>query len=60
MKYAYVVMLLFIAGVTIYSLWARERPRQQGRITGDFSAAGEVAREQGARLFLAVDRNPGY
>ncbi|HRJ78259.1 MAG: hypothetical protein HPKKFMNG_00693 [Planctomycetes bacterium] len=60
MKYVYIIMLLFLVGVTVYGVWARERPRQQGRITGDFKAAGDVAGEQGSRLFLAVDRNPGY
>lgn len=43
MKIVYIIMLLFIIGVTVYGIVARERPLQAGRITGDFEQAGKLA-----------------
>lgn len=60
MKIIYIIMLLFIIGVTVYGIVARERPLQAGRITGDFEQAGKLATDSGARLILVVDRHPGY
>lgn len=47
-----------LAGVLVYTMWWRERPQLEGRITGDFAAAEALAAEIGAPLLLAVDAPP--
>lgn len=47
-----------LAGVLLYTMWWRERPQLEGRITGDFAAAESLAAEIEAPLFLAVDAPP--
>lgn len=47
-----------IVGVAVYALWIRELPQAEGRITGDYEAANELAAEQGVPLYVAVDLAP--
>jgi hypothetical protein len=60
MKAFYVLILLLVIGVYVYAAFAREKPRAQGRITGDFAQASALAAENKSVLILAVDRHPGY
>lgn len=54
----YLLPALALLGVLGYSLWFRELPRAEGRITGDYAAAAELARQGGIPLFVAVDTAP--
>jgi hypothetical protein len=55
---AWVLPVAVLALILVYSFWWRERPRVEGRITGDFAAARELAAQNGATLLFAVDSAP--
>lgn len=54
----YLLPVLAIVGVLGYSLWFRELPKAEGRVTGDYAAAGKLAAEGGIPLIVAVDKSP--
>ena len=49
---------LVLVGIVVYATWIRELPQAEGRITGEFSEARELAQKSGARLLVAVDVAP--
>lgn len=55
---AWLLPVALLAAVLVYTMWWRERPQMEGRITGDFAAAEALAAEIDAPLFLAVDAPP--
>jgi len=55
---AWILPALVLVAAVVYSTWWRERPQVEGRITGDFAAATDAARESGSPLLLAVDQSP--
>lgn len=50
--------LLVLAGAAVYALWFRELPQAEGRITGDYEAAKELALAGDIPLFVVVDQSP--
>jgi len=54
----YLMAAAVLLGVLGYSFWFRELPQAEGRITGDYIAAAELAQEGGIPLFVAVDMAP--
>jgi hypothetical protein len=54
----FILPALLLLGALGYTLWYRELPRADGRITGDFKAAHERAIKAGVPLLLAVDQAP--
>lgn len=57
-KLHFLLPVALLGAVLLYSLVIRELPRSEGRVTGDFAAASELAREQGVPLLLAVSPPP--
>jgi hypothetical protein len=55
---AWILPVLVMVGVLLYSFWWRERPQAEGRITGDYAAASAIAAEKGVPLLVAVDAAP--
>ena len=55
---AFILPLLAVAGIGVYALWIRELPKAEGRITGDFAAASELAVKGDIPLYVAVDTSP--
>lgn len=55
---ALLLPLAVLIGVAVYSFWYRELPQAEGRITGDFESAQELALSGGIPLFVAVDNSP--
>jgi hypothetical protein len=53
-----IAFALVVGGGIFYSLFWRERPQQQGRVTGDFEQARALANELGSEFVLAVDAPP--
>lgn len=49
---------MVLLGVAAYVLVIRELPQAEGRITGDFESARELAADGGIPLFVAVDASP--
>ncbi|MCA8910325.1 MAG: hypothetical protein KDB82_01365 [Planctomycetes bacterium] len=54
----YLLPLLVLAGAAAYSLWFRELPQAEGRITGEYESARELAETGGLPLFVVVDHSP--
>jgi hypothetical protein len=50
--------MLALAGLLTYSLWYRDLPKADGRITGDYAAAAKLAAADGVPLLVAVDHSP--
>ncbi|MCB9895567.1 MAG: hypothetical protein H6839_14055 [Planctomycetes bacterium] len=55
---AFLLPALVLIGVAVYAIWIRELPQAEGRITGDFEAANELAQQSGVPLYVAVDTAP--
>lgn len=55
---AWILPVVVLVAVFVYTTWWRERPQLEGRITGDFAAAEALAADIEAPLFLAVDAPP--
>lgn len=53
-----ILPVLVIAGVLVYSFWIRELPKAEGRITGDYAEATELAADESLPVLLAVDVSP--
>jgi hypothetical protein len=49
---------LVLVGVLGYAFWFRDLPQAEGRITGDFAAATELAADGDIPLYVAVDLSP--
>ena len=54
----FLLPLAVIAGVLVYSFWIRELPKAEGRITGDYASASELAAEDSVPVLVAVDVPP--
>ncbi len=54
----FLLPVLLIGGVLVYSLWFRELPKAEGRITGDYAAASEAATEESIPVLMVVDVSP--
>jgi hypothetical protein len=54
----FILPALVLVGVLGYAFWFRDLPQAEGRITGDYAAASELAAEGGIPLYLAVDLSP--
>ena len=54
----YLLPLLVLAGAAGYSLWFRELPQAEGRITGEYESARQLSHDGGIPLFVAVDLSP--
>ena len=55
---ALLLPLTALIGVAVYAFWFRELPRAEGRITGEFEAAQELAVDSGIPLYVAIDNSP--
>jgi hypothetical protein len=54
----YLLPLLVLAGAAGYALWFRELPQAEGRITGEYETARQLAEDGDLPLFVAVDLSP--
>ena len=54
----FILPALLLVGVAVYALWFRELPQAEGRITGEYESARELATEGGIPLYVAVDVSP--
>ena len=54
----FLLPVIAVIGILGYSFWFRELPKAEGRVTGDFKAASELAASGDLPLILAVDASP--